>query len=76
MQTGHARRTRTSRPKGSARYSGLPYAAARSAVAIASLAFAIPAWNMRSLLVRGNVVPPRALAARASFMLRLRLMIS
>jgi hypothetical protein len=76
MQTGNARRTRTSQPKGSARYSGLPYAVARPIAETAWLAVVIPAWNMRNLVVRGNVAPPGVLAARASFMPRLSVTIS
>ncbi len=61
MRTSRVRRIRTSQPKGNGRRSGRPYAAARVTAETAWLAVAIPAWNMRSLEVRGNVAPPRAL---------------
>jgi hypothetical protein len=74
MRTSRVRRIRTSQPKGNGRRSGRPYAAARVTAETAWLAVAIPAWNMRSLEVRGNVAPPALPAARLPFMHRSRQM--
>jgi hypothetical protein len=68
MRASHARRIRMSLPKGSGSRSGPAHAAAPATAETAWLADAIPAWNMRSLVEKGNLAPPEVLAARLPFL--------
>jgi hypothetical protein len=74
MRMIRARRIRTNRPKGSGRRFGRYDAAAHGTAERTRICGDIPAWNMRSLLVEGNLAPPKELAARLPFISLLRLM--